>query len=347
MVNRNVPPYSNTGVQRTGRSGLRACVDWVQATFKNVELYTLIVDVLKLKYDAFYDAPTGSMGYRKCKKYGNISVFHDGTEEMGIHLQMSGQGCREYESFNRSTWKQLFFDFFCYKANFTRLDIAVDDFEGYFKISSIERKIKERLLISKFKDSIHMEKVNIESGKSRGKTVYYGSSQSNVQIRMYEKNYERADKGNGDGGEFWNRTEIQTRDERAQKVAELIMVNDDNEETVGQIVAGILKYYLRFIVKGNDSNRRRWKTAPFWDKFLGDVEALRLTTVAPDRTVEKTVNWIGNQVAPSLAILFETFGNDMDIIKQFVDEGRERLTEKEYNMIADFKSKREKAHSVE
>ncbi|MCG2963535.1 replication initiation factor domain-containing protein, partial [Escherichia coli] len=87
-----------------------------------------------------------------------------------------------------------------------------------------------------------------------------------------------------------------------------------------------LKYYLRFLVKGKDKNRSRWKTAPFWDKFLGGVEALRLAEVAPDRTVEKTVNWISNQVAPSLAVMFEAFDGDVDLLMRFIKEGKERLT---------------------
>ncbi|MEN3156745.1 replication initiation factor domain-containing protein [Priestia aryabhattai] len=347
MGNKVVPLYSNRGAQNTYKSGLRACVDWVQATFKNVEVSQLITDILKLDFDSFYEAERGSLGYKKCKKYGHISVFYDGKEDMGVHLQMTGQGCREYEALGKSTWKELFFDSFCYNVNFTRLDIAIDDFEGYFKISSLKRKIKDRLLVSKFKDATNIEKVNIDTGESKGETIYYGSSQSRIQIRMYEKNFERKNKGHEleEGLKVWNRTEVQARDERANKIAEIIMLNEEGSETVGQVVAGILKYYLRFTVKGKDSNRSRWKTAPFWDKFLGNVEALRLTDVAPDRTVEKTFNWVSNQVAPSLAVLMEAYEGDMDILKRFALEGKERLTDKEYKMIEAFKKEQKNSLS--
>lgn len=353
LITNHVPPYCNTGVQNTSQSGLRACVDWVQATFKIVEVTQLIEEVLGLNADWFYEGQSGSMGYRKSRKYGNITVFYDGTEEMGVHLQMTGQGCREYEAYNRKKWKQLFFDFVCYNAKFTRLDVAIDDFQGYFTISSIERKVKDRLLVSKFKKARTMETILIESGEGEGKTIYFGSSQSSVQIRMYEKNHEQKGKGNEIDSDVWNRTEVQARDERAQKIAELIMLNEDSEETVGEIVAGILKYYLRFLVKGKDKNRSRWKTAPFWDKFLGNIEALRLTDIAPDRTVEKTVNWISNQVAPSLAVMFEAFDGDVNLLMRFIQEGKERLTEKEYRMINEYKNQQrmfvqgqEKSHLV-
>ncbi len=339
MLKNVEPPYCNTGVQNTLQSGLRACVDWVQVTFKIVNTTQLIEDILGLEIEWFYDGQNGSMGYRKCMKYGNITVFYDGSENMGVHLQMSGQGCREYEALNKKKWKELFFDFICYNAKFTRLDVAIDDFQGYFTIGSIERKVKDRLLTSKFKKARTMETILIESGKGEGKTIYFGSSQSSIQVRMYEKNHEQAGKGNDTDNQVWNRTEVQARDDRAQKIAEMIMLSEEDEKTVGEIVAGILKYYLRFLVKGKDKNRSRWKTAPFWDKFLGGVEALRLAEVAPDRTVEKTVNWISNQVAPSLAVMFEAFDGDVDLLMRFIKEGKERLTDKEYRMIKDYKEK--------
>ncbi|MCG2968481.1 replication initiation factor domain-containing protein, partial [Escherichia coli] len=129
--------------------------------------------------------------------------------------------------------------------------------------------MKDRLLTSKFKKARTMETILIESGKGEGKTIYFGSSQSSIQVRMYEKNHEQAGKGNDTDNQVWNRTEVQARDDRAQKIAEMIMLSEEDEKTVGEIVAGILKYYLRFLVKGKDKNRSRWKTAPFWDKFLG------------------------------------------------------------------------------
>ncbi|RDZ05535.1 hypothetical protein C3744_29475 [Priestia megaterium] len=344
--NNVLPLYSNRGAQNTSRSGLRACVDWVQATFKNVEVEQLIQDVLQLDLSMFYDTAKGGLGYKSCKQFGNISVFYDGKEDMGIHLQMTGQGCREYEALGKSTWKRLFFDCFsfCHDVKFPRLDVAIDDFEGYFKIPSLIRKIKNGELVSKFKRARKVEDIEIDTGDVKGTTIYYGSGQSRIQIRMYEKNHERQSKGFEleEGLEVWNRTEIQARDERATKIAEIIMLGEDSPETIGQVVAGILKYYLRFTVKGRDSNRARWKTAPFWNKFLGNVEALRLTDVAPDRTVERTFNWVSNQVAPSLAVLLEAFDGDMEILKGFALEGKERLTEKEYKMIESFKNEQKK-----
>lgn len=34
-----------------------------------------------------------------------------------------------------------------------------------------------------------MESIEIKEGKSLGRTIYYGSEHSDVQIRMYDKNW--------------------------------------------------------------------------------------------------------------------------------------------------------------
>ena len=332
------PPYCNTGAENTNQSGLRACVDWVQATFKNLFSYQELVDILGLKSNEFYDCG-GMYGYKSGLRFGHIAIFYDGNAEMGIHLEMSGQGCREYESYNQLSWKELFLECFRHDAHFSRLDVAVDDFRGYFTISSLKRRIKNRECISKFKNAISIEKLDLESGDSKGETIYFGSASSRLQVRMYEKNHERQGKGFEleEGLDVWNRVELQTRNERSETIATLIAT--DYQE-LGKMVCGILKHYIRFAIPDKkDSNRSRWKTAKFWEKFLGQVEKLRLSEVAPDRTVEKTLSWVDRQVTPSLAVLYEAFDGDFELLQGLILNGADRLTDKHRDMITRFKLK--------
>jgi phage replication initiation protein len=107
-----------------------------------------------------------------------------------------------------------------------------------------------------------------------------------------------------------------------------------------RLLKRLLANYLRFLVKpkgGGDSNKGRWKTAPFWDKFLGDVEKLKLTDVAPDRTVEKSIQWLEKQVAPTMGLIFEAYDNDAVKILQVMREGVERLGSKERAMLNRFR----------
>lgn len=343
-----LPPHTNRGADNTSESGLRACVDWVQATLKIVDVTQLITDILKLDLNDFYEAENGKFGYKNSKRFGHIAIYYNGNEDMGIHLEMSGQGCREYELLNKRSWKNLFSCMLEYEANFTRLDIAIDDFKEYFSIPQLVRKIKDRQLVSKFKNATKVENINIETGESEGNTIYYGGSASRIQIRMYEKNHERMGKGYTleDGIKTWNRTEVQARKERAAKIAALIASEEEGNQSIGKLVSGILKYYLRFTVKGKDRNRSRWKTAPFWEKFLGDVEALRLTEIAPDRTIEKTDRWLYKQVAPSLAAMLLANDGDMDLLKDYIENGKKRLKDKDYAMIDRYKKEMEEREDI-
>jgi phage replication initiation protein len=336
MRNEQSPRPRNTGAQNPYESGLRACVDWVQATFKNVSVDDLITHVLALDIEEFRES-NGEHGYQKCKRLDNIAIYYEGASNMGIHLKMTGQGCRLYEALSKDKkpWSLLLGMFLDMGANFTRIDGAIDDFQGYFKIDQIVRKIKRGELVSKFKKARSMESIEIKSGESKGMTIYYGSSKSRIQIRMYEKDFERENAGYEleKSVTVWNRTEIQARDERAQKIAEIIAQGDD----LGNVISGILKHYLRFVVKGKDKKRSRWKTAPFWEKFLGEVEALKLTEKAPDRTVERTEEWLRKQVAPSLAVLMRAYDGDVGLLHNMIHSGDRRLKNKDYEMIDRFK----------
>ncbi|WP_320443621.1 replication initiation factor domain-containing protein [Bacillus cereus] len=330
----SVPPYTNRGVTCTWESGLRACVDWLEATFKIVSTNQLILDILQMKIDDFFLAG-GKNGYKQSLQCGSIAIYFDGREDMGIHLEMKGRGCREYESYGKNTWKELLQSIFKHQGSYTRLDVAVDDFDGLFTIKGLVRKIKNKELVSKFKKARNVEDIEIKTGEVRGVTLYFGSGKSDIQIRMYDKLSERKDNNYNvaEDIEVWNRTELQLRDEKATHVANILAHKEDSEESIGETVCAILKHYLRFTVKGNDSNRRRWKTAPFWDKFLGKVEALPLTTIIEDKTVFDKHEWLRKQIAPSLALVYQAYGEDMEQIEKIVKEGCQRLKGKDYDMI--------------
>jgi len=334
-------PYTNRGVGHTLENGLRACVDWLEVTFKTIDTSQLITDILQMDPDSFY-LGRGDYGYRRSVRNGAIAINFDGNADMGVHLIMRGRACREYESYDKQSWKGLFETMLSHQASFSRLDIAVDDFKGFFTIKGIVRKIKSKQLISKFRRARNVEDIDIREGEVKGVTIYYGAPTSDIQIKMYDKFSERTDNNYRvpEGITFWNRTEIQLRNARAQSVAETLATGEDGELTVGQTVCGILKHYLRFTVKGTDSNRSRWKTAPFWKKFLGKVDELPLTTIMAEQTVQEKEMWLRNQAAPSLAVLYQAYDGDMEQIEQLVKDGIQRLKAKDHDMIKRFQEQK-------
>lgn len=343
------PPCCNTGVQSTYKKHLRALIDWVQVTFFNFKSPYEIIEVLGLEENEFKDG-LGLYSYSKSLISDGIQILYDGREDMGIHLQITGQGCRYYEEKNIKVWSKLFAEFLSYDAKFSRLDLAIDDFKPYFKIPTVVNKIKKGELVSRFKTAIRIEKINVLDGSNKGNTVYFGSPQSLIQIRMYEKKEEREEKGYKieEGLESWNRTEIQLRNERANIAANLIAgyflnsSKEDFDEEIGKFISGILANYLRFVNKSNDENKSRWPVSNFWKEFIGDVEKLRLTEVAPDKTIEDIRNWVEKQVATSLAVLETAY--DIEMIKNIIEEGRKRITNKHVNMLLRFAETKNPPH---
>lgn len=341
------PPSCNTGAQIPSREGLNPLVDWVGATFKNVKPDDLISDILLMNPADFVELERGKYGYMSAKQLGHITVLYNGHKDMGIHLEFSGQGCREFESYGIMDWQTLFRVMLHCEAKFTRVDVSMDDYKGYFTLNQVIRKVKAGELVSKFKNAVRMEKMRIEDGKTVGHTVYFGSESSRIKIRMYDKLLEQMSEENADLSELegltvWNRTEIQARDERAHAIAALIA----DDMPLGDIVMGILKHYLRFVVKGKDKKKSRWKTAPFWEKFLRDIEGLRLATKKPSVTIEKKYKWLERQVAPTIAMIIDAFDGDMATIYSLINNGVKRLKPRDKALIAEFKLKNQPINSI-
>ncbi|HYK74652.1 MAG TPA: hypothetical protein VEV44_16275, partial [Pseudoneobacillus sp.] len=108
VINLYVPPASNTGALNTEESGLRSLVDWVSFTLKNVTDVRDVVDILGLDFNSFRECPNGDKGYMEQIRFGDISILYNGREDMGIHVNISGQGCRQFETYSNMDWSTFF-----------------------------------------------------------------------------------------------------------------------------------------------------------------------------------------------------------------------------------------------
>lgn len=327
MASNNLkPPTSNTEAERTEQTGLKARCDWLGVTFHTLHHRQVIEEVLLLDPDDFTQMDYGMYGYPLSLRLGNIAVLYGGREEMGVHLAMTGSGCREYENIGRVLWKTLFGVMLSVEAQFSRLDIALDDYSGYWSIEKVVNKVKKQELVSRFRSAKRIEKITIGGGSTTGETVYFGASTSLIIIRMYNKALEQLGREDIDLKKIpkiWNRTEIQARKGRAQTIAGLIA----NDIEIGTIVKGILKYYLRFVIKqGDDTNKRRWPVSPWWERFLHDVEPLSLKQDNEmEASIEKRLSWMKKQVAPSLAVVIRAMDGEMTQIYEMIHDGMKRL----------------------
>ena len=124
------------------------------------------------------------------------------------------------------------------------------------------------------------------------KTVYIGAGKSGLSYRFYDKDKEVCSKHNKTLDEVgsWKRTEMQLRDDKAHVFA---MTFKDRPLELGELAFGLLANNLRFVVPNrNESNKSRWKTCRFWERFLGAVEVLKVQVPKLHNSLEETQQWL-------------------------------------------------------
>ena len=83
---------------------------------------------------------------------------------------------------------------------------------------------------------------------------------------------------------------MQLRDDKAHAFA---MTFKDRPWELGELAFGLLASNLQFVVPNkNESNKSRWKTCRFWERFLGAVEVLKLHTPKQQNSLVETQQWL-------------------------------------------------------
>lgn len=237
-------------------------VDWLTVTTK-IWSENELINLLHLKDLTWEHKDSYRYGYAHRCYCNGISILSGGSDGMGICLEMSGQGCRCFESFSDLTWLQLFSFILepTFEFNVTRLDLAFDDHTGILDIGQILDDTDDHNYRSRSKWW------KVEYG-SRGTTIYHGSPQSNFRCRIYDK---AAERGLLDGT-HWIRVEIQLRENNASGAISAIL----ERKEYGPVFCGILRNYLCYLEPSSDSNRSRWKLVSYWEKLLGSIDAIKI-----------------------------------------------------------------------
>lgn len=337
MAEFSQPPYSNTGAQNTRNN--RVLLDWCGFTLSVEKFEKLYVqNLLLIPFDYFSELPKGANGYKKQAIFHGITVQWDGNEGMGIHIEMSGTGCRTFEGLHGNPWGLLFLEILEKGGHFTRIDLALDDFEKKLFMKSIESKTRKAHVRSRWKDARILNKVNLQEGMYLGRTIYFGSPSSRIIARFYDKALEQKSKGNDDVPEHWVRCELQCRDDRAEMVAKYIV--DMPFLPLGELVSQFIRNYLEFLTPVKfDSNKSRWPVCGWWNEFLLYTGKLKLTQDPRKRDLEDIKHWLENQVSASLAMLsYNSHGElrSLEEVIQLAIDGKHKLKDKHLKIIHEY-----------
>lgn len=257
--------------------------------------------------------------------------------DMGICLDLSGQGCREFENVPGNDWMKLLHDI-CdrdFKTNVTRLDLAYDDHTGILDLYRIAGDVRDRYYTSPSKKS-QIIWSDDQINNVNGLTVYIGSKSSDVMVRIYDKAAEREF-----GTELhWVRVELQLRHERSVvAVAEILKM-----QHIGMTAVGILRNYVTFREpQTSDDNKSRWPVAPYWDKVLLDMQRISLW-ISPGEpyNFSKTELHMVKQYGQAL-ITFQEINGSVGPLLDLCRRSYPVLNKKYENVISDIKRTRQDA----
>lgn len=233
--------------------------DWLTAS-SPLEPFELI-ELLDLRSDVEFTARTTIIdGYVDGVIFGDISICWNNRLVEGSLLNMSGKGCRTFETYSNITWSELFRRLLENGCHVSRIDVAYDDHTGVFDLA--EMCVKGEA--GEFKSGFRSGHSNKPWYKNGGLSFELGSKKSDVFIRCYDKAKERGYTGDM----HWVRFEIMVRDEHCLTFVE--------SKDIGSTFKGVIKKYLNFLDPTGDSNKSRWPVSEFWSDFLGNVEAIKL-----------------------------------------------------------------------
>ena len=326
---------SNTPAENTNKNRLNACVDWVTCSFKFASDVQKVFNLIGISDLSALEKIDGSRyefaGYDTTYKLGHIEMLY--YDDRGIDnwlLNMSGQACRQFEISSSFDYIVLFGVLANINAVYTRLDIAIDDFYGYFTVNQFRNAVFNKQCVTRLSTWGDHRRGKIATGLDdiTMNNFYLGGSKSRFFINVYDKKLERLDKGIEVKHKSWTRLEVRFKYEYADM---FIVHMLENENTLGFFIKSFLNDKIVFLkpsVLTKDSNRSRLAKdnknhARWWRDYLTGAGKLRLSKKVPEKTLNDSKEWLMRQVSITLAQL-KIYLNDMESYED-VKNGRLRF----------------------
>lgn len=318
-------------------------IDWLTFTVKDCyDPYKVISWYLGLDGSLFEPMPYGLNGYDKVLRFNDIMVCYEPREcvdfrNMGVCVSMSGNGCRAFETYSKLSLDgcidtqgtpniafPALFQLICANGcNVSRIDIACDEHDGVLHMDDFAECVRTNSINSRMqKREVVMSYDGIQNS---GCTVYLGAESSDFRVRIYDKAKEQ-----GDYQSHWVRVELVLRGKNALAFVD----NFVNCDSLGTLAAGIMNDKFLFIER-DDENISRCSTCGWWLEFVGSIESIKiLSREAVQHDVEEIQDWVIQQVAPSLGILFKAYG--YACLNEIIDIGVARMSNKQNSVVKDY-----------
>lgn len=262
----------------------------------------------------------------------------------------TGQGATDLANKWSSDWIAIFKLLKKERANITRIDLALDDYDGLVSFDRIEGKLKRGHYRSS-RRSFNVLQSSDAKGRELGRTIYIGNaradggSKGNVYARFYDKRAQYLAKNElfptavqkhwqETGQEVWQRYEISFSKKYAVAIAGQILQGQGVDKIFKTSLRGLLE-----LLKPNprDSNKSRWAVCDWWEEFLSFDEALTFKIAEREAMLGDLFEWLRVAVLPSLALL-EHLGQErgfdiFELLKQAQKPGEAGFSKKQKRLL--------------
>lgn len=109
--------------------------DWLSFTTK-IHSVSDVIDIIGMG-SVPWETIKGAHGYKERLYFNGVNIFFNGRDDMGVWCEMSGQGCRAFESIGSGDYEYIFGLVKYGDLHITRLDVAFDDHTGLLDIGRI------------------------------------------------------------------------------------------------------------------------------------------------------------------------------------------------------------------
>lgn len=305
-----------------GHASVEAKIDFLRVRFKTMDVDTVIEKILHMDTNWFMHKSSGFYHYTETFYFGAIRIFRNPENvDMGVMLDLSGEGCRQLEAIfeedNNRSWSEFFWSLYeddvfgkgiKVDTKITRIDIAFDELivEGQenFNLYVLKDKMAQGLINTTFRKFEYRGGVDFENDEliNRGLSLYFGARQSPMFFNFYQKDYELAQKERisvevaREKYEIKNRYELRFANEKAFLFVEYFL---SSGETLEWLVKEIINHAL--VVYDLEDGKKVF--CKDWYNVVDKMEGLSLSVAGEKPSIEKTARWVRNYLAPSLKMM--------------------------------------------
>ena len=284
-------------------------LDWISTIVRGVEPYDL-AGALESFVPTNWRECGGGYGYTSSLRGAGSSAvfFTPGRED--VHAALPGRWCG---SLTRRASRRRLSLLDVLSARATSCDLAGTDTARVAEPSDVAQAIYRGEHVT------HARHIHFDQGLATtpGATVYVGAPSSRQQLLVYDKTAESHGRVEG------VRWELRARAETADSLVEQLCRSEDWLEVWAGRIVGFVDF------RGPRNRRLPWFTA-----VVGDAKRARAYRPRPVRTMEEVERWLDHSVSPSLAAVVKARGDDLAVVTDLLERGKNRWGPQHLALIA-------------